>query len=312
MNCRWRSAPPARCCSTCATRRNRRCRTSARCGSRSAPTASALDAATRRNLELDPACRATRPRRCSRCSTAASPRWARARCGAGSTGRSARSRCCASATRRSAHWPTRARYEALREQLARHRRPGAHPGARRAALGAPARSGAAARLAGGDARRCARALAAFDSPLLATLQRQHRRARRRSTRCCSARLRPSPRSCCATAASSPPATTRSSTSCALIAEQHRRLPARAGAARARAQRHRQSEAGLQPRAGLLHRGLARAGRARAGRLPAPPDRQERRALHHPGAQELRGQGARRARARAGAREGAVRAAADAR
>ena len=53
MSCRSRSAPPARCCSTCATRSARRCRTSARCGSRSAPTALALDAATRRNLELD-------------------------------------------------------------------------------------------------------------------------------------------------------------------------------------------------------------------------------------------------------------------
>ena len=67
-SCRSPSAPPARCCSTCATRRSRRCRTSARCTSRSARDALILDAATRRNLELDAQPdRATRPRRCSRC-----------------------------------------------------------------------------------------------------------------------------------------------------------------------------------------------------------------------------------------------------
>ncbi len=47
----------------------------------------------------------------------------------------------------------------------------------------------------------------------------------------------------------------------------------------------------------------------AGRLPAPPDAEERRALHHAGAEGLRGQGAVGAGPRAGAREAALRAAA---
>jgi DNA mismatch repair protein MutS len=61
---------------------------------------------------------------------------------------------------------------------------------------------------------------------------------------------------------------------------------------------------VQPRARLLHRGDPRARGQGAGRLPAPADAQERGALHHAGAQSLRGQGAvgagtcARARARA--------------
>jgi hypothetical protein len=51
--CRWRCARPARCCSTCATRRRRRCRISARSAWRIASDALQIDAATRRNLELD-------------------------------------------------------------------------------------------------------------------------------------------------------------------------------------------------------------------------------------------------------------------
>ena len=89
MNCRSQSAPPAPCCSTCATRRNRHCRTSARCGSRSAPTASGWMRPRAATWSSIPACRATTPRLCSRCWTAASRPWARARCGAGSTVRSA-------------------------------------------------------------------------------------------------------------------------------------------------------------------------------------------------------------------------------
>ncbi len=55
--------------------------------------------------------------------------------------------------------------------------------------------------------------------------------------------------------------------------QHRRLPGRTRAARAQPHRHRQPQTGLQPRPGFLHRGDACTRRARACRLRAPPDRQ---------------------------------------
>ncbi len=66
---------------------------------------------------------------------------------------------------------------------------------------------------------------------------------------------------------------------------------------------------VQQGARLLHRGHQRGHRQGAAELPAPPDPEERRALHHAGTQGLRGQGAVGAGARAGAREVAVGAAA---
>jgi DNA mismatch repair protein MutS len=90
---------------------------------------------------------------------------------------------------------------------------------------------------------------------------------------------------------------------------YRGFPRRARAARARAQRHRGAAGRLQPRPGVLHRSGARPGRTGAERLPAPPDREIGRALHHPGAEAFRGRGARRPRARADAGAGAVRGAA---
>ena len=62
---------------------------------------------------------------------------------------------------------------------------------------------------------------------------------------------------------------------------------------------------LQPGARLLYRGQSPARRQGAGRLPAAPDTQGRRALHHPGTQGTRGQGTERARTRPGAGEGAL-------
>ena len=67
-----------------------------------------------------------------------------------------------------------------------------------------------------------------------------------------------------------------------------------------------AEGRIQPRAWFLHRSEPGAIRQRAGRLPPPPDAEERRALHHAGTEGLRGQGAVRQRARAGAREISVR------
>ena len=185
----------------------------------------ALDAATRRNLELDSSL--TRQRGGDAAGGArhhGHRRWARARCAAGSAGRSAIARCCASATRPWARWrPTRA-FEPVAGAAARGRRSRAHTGARRAAQRAAARPGAAAqcarrtataaRGARADRRaaagaRCTRTPATM-APNCALLQRGHRRrtlglpARRRchrrramtpnSTSC--AASRPTPMSSC--------------------------------------------------------------------------------------------------------------------
>jgi DNA mismatch repair protein MutS len=69
---------------------------------------------------------------------------------------------------------------------------------------------------------------------------------------------------------------------------------RPGSARATTLRHRQPAGAVQPGARLLHRGDGRPAGQGARRLPAPPDPEERRALHHARAQGLRGQGAERA------------------
>ena len=89
----------------------------------------------------------------------------------------------------------------------------------------------------------------------------------------------------------------------------RRGAARARGARARAHRLRQPALRLQPRAGLLHRGQPQPGRPGAGRLGAPPDGEECRALHHTGAEVVRGQSAGRPRPVAGPRARTVRGAA---
>ena len=87
---------------------------------------------------------------------------------------------------------------------------------------------------------------------------------------------------------------------------------RDGRGRARPDRHRLAEDPLQPRVRLLHRDLEVEPRQRAGRLPAQADDCRRRALHHAGAEGVRGQGARRRRADPRARARAVRRAAAAR
>ena len=93
-----------------------------------------------------------------------------------------------------------------------------------------------------------------------------------------------------------PATTRSSTSCgtsprtptSFLLELEARERERTGIA--------QLKLGYNRVQGFFIEIGAQPGRARAGGLPAAPDGEERRALHHAGAEGLRGQGARRARA----------------
>ena len=75
--------------------------------------------------------------------------------------------------------------------------------------------------------------------------------------------------------------------------------------------HLFAEARLQPGLRIFHRGESFAGRQRPQGLHPPADGEECRALHHARAQELRRQGARRAREGAGARARDLRAGADA-
>ncbi len=88
----------------------------------------------------------------------------------------------------------------------------------------------------------------------------------------------------------------------------RRVPDRARGARARAQRHREPQGRVQPRPRVLHRSHKRQRGASSGRLPTPADAEERRALHHAGAEIVRGQGALRAGTRARPRKTPLRCA----
>ena len=73
--------------------------------------------------------------------------------------------------------------------------------------------------------------------------------------------------------------------------------------------HRVAEGPLQPRVRLLHRGLEIEPARGAGRLPPQADHCRRRALHHAGAEGVRGEGPRRRRADPRARARALRGAA---
>jgi DNA mismatch repair protein MutS len=159
-----------------------------------------------------------------------------------------------------------------------HRRRRAHPRARRAALGAAARPRAAAARRWRVLPAPARALAAARLAAAAALRGQRRRTRTCS-RCSNAAMRRSPPAFLRDGGVIARATTPSSTSCA-ASRRTPTVPARARGARARAHRHRAAEARLQPRAGLLHRDQPRQAERVPGRLPAPPDGEERRALHH--------------------------------
>ncbi len=77
---------------------------------------------------------------------------------------------------------------------------------------------------------------------------------------------------------------------ALDRDRCRQSPARARGARAAPHRTHPAQGRVQPRPGLLHRIAAKPVGARAGGLRAAPDRQERGAIHHAGAQAIRGQG----------------------
>ena len=131
----------------------------------------------------------------------------------------------------------------------------------------------------------------------------------RSRRCSRRRSpRSRPRSC-ATATSSPPATTASSTSCAASPPTPTSSCSSSRGASASAPASRRLKLGYNRVQGFFIEVEPPRRRARAQGLRAPPDGEVRRALHHRGAQGLRGQGARRAREGARARAGALRGAA---
>ena len=223
-----------------------------------------LDAASRRNLELDVSLERLRGRDAARASsTAASPPWARGSCAAGSN-------------------------RPLTDAAAAAR---ALPGARRAARrrAVSPRCGSCSRGVGDVERILARVAlrsrpAARSHALRAALRQlpalRAALARRSIRRCCSG--------CAAVAASTATSLTLLAAAIAVepatlvrdgdviapgydaeldelrrIATHTDELPARARAARARAYRARGPEARLQPRAGLLHRDHAARRRARA-------------------------------------------------
>ena len=138
---RSRSAPRGACCSTRATRRSGACRTCARCTASCASDAVLMDAATRRNLEIDSSLpdRAdeTRSRACSTARATAMGGRALRRWLAAAAARPRRSsqRGC----RRSSCSQSSGPLDDTRFVLQGDRRRRAHPRARRAALGAAAR-----------------------------------------------------------------------------------------------------------------------------------------------------------------------------
>ena len=302
-----------------ATTRQRRSRPRSRTCARSPSSAPsdhlALDAATRRNLEITETLRGepapTLLSLLDSCATAAGSRLLRhwlhhpLRAQEMASARHAAIAALVAA-------PRRALRTSLRDAAQAHRRHRAHRRAHRArhARGRAISSGPAR-----HARAAARARASrsprVDAPLLARRSRAalavdprwHDAARR-------APSPPSPRRMVRDGGVIARGYDAELDELRAIAERLRRVPGRPRGARARAHRHRQPQGRVQPRARLLHRGHAtRTSQQGSRRLPPPPDAEERRALHHAGAEGVRGQGAVGAGARARAREAAVRGAA---
>ena len=167
--------------------------------------------------------------------------------------------------------------------------------ARRARHGRAARSRRPAAVAGAIPRVRGLLCGAARRRCYASLRRRARRARRRARAASRRRSSTSRRRWRARAASSATASTPSSTSCARSADRAR-AHRRDGGARTRAHRHRLAQGPLQPRLRLLHRGLQVEPARGAARLPPQADDRRRRAVRHPGAEGVRGEGARRRRA----------------
>ena len=198
--------------------------------------------------------------------------------------------------------------DALREALRERQRRRAHHRPHRAAPGAPARAGRPARDAA-RAAAAARRAAARRRRCCSTCSREALAPAGRDRARCSGASPTSPPRCCATAASSPPASTPSSTSCARIGrdcdafllELEARERARTGIANLRVQFNH------------VHGFYIEVTQAQAGEVPA--DYQRRQTLKNaerfitPELKAFEDKALSAQRARAGAREGALRAAA---
>ena len=163
-----------------------------------------------------------------------------------------------------------------------------------------------ARLPAGPAGRCLRR---STRRLLRAARRAGRHAPGACTSTSRRRWSRRRRPCCAKAACSRPASTRTSTNCAASASTATRRCSTSRRASASAPGFQNLRFGYNRVQGYLHRGEPQPGRQGARRLGTPPDRQERRALHHRRTEVVRGQGARRPRPRDGARARALRGAA---
>ncbi len=149
----------------------------------------------------------------------------------------------------------------------------------------------------------------LQAPLVRSLARRARRSRRRARRDRARRSSTSRRRSRATAASSATASTRSSTSCAASAARASRSSprwktrerARTGIGSLKVRYNRVFGYYIEISKSNLH--------ARAGRLPPQADDRRRRALHHAGAEGVRGEGPRRRRADPRARARDLRGAA---
>ena len=272
-----------------------------------------IDAATRRNLELETSLGgAQRAHARWRSWTAARPPWAAGCCAAGCNRPAARPRGAAAPASRPSSCCISARplEPTTRVACGRSATSSASSRASRSRSRAAARPRAAARrprCAAGAARSARGAsTAARVAALAATLRRASTPTRDAAAR---ARSSTTPPALLRDGGVIAPASTPSSTSCARSTanatssslELEQRERERTGIADAQGR--------LQQRARLLHRGRPRAGRQGAGGLHAPPDAQGRRALHHAELKAFEDKALSAPRARAGAREGALRAAA---
>ena len=253
-----------------------------------------MDPATRRNLELDESLAGKPGAHPGGRLRSHGHRHGRAHAAPLAASTAARSRHAARPLSRGRDLIERLGTRPIAEPLRGHRRPGANLGANRAALGAAARSRAAAR----GARRAARTAAQLSAPRrprlllqLITELGQHNDDHRDEHALLTRAI-----------VDSPPHYLRDGGVIAAgydaeldelraARQQYRAVPARPRTARARAQRPVQPETGLQSRAGLFHRGEPQSSRQGPDGVPAPPNREIRRTIHHAGIEILRGQGA---------------------
>ena len=272
----------------------------------------ALDPATRRNLEINAdaarrrradAALAARPLRAPRRAAGCCAQWLHASAArprrSAPRGTTQSTHCCAD----------RRASRALADALHAHRRRRAHRRAHRAAQRAPARSRGPARHARARCPRLRERCAGARRAAAARRRARRSRSTRNGARCC-ARARAEPARAAARRRRhrgrlrrrARRAARASTTNCGeFLVELEARERARTGIANLKVEYNRVHGFYIEVTNAHVDED--------ARRLPPPADAEERRALHHAGAEGVRGQGAVGAGARAGAREAALRTAA---